>query len=76
MRQQIAAANWKMNLTVEAGKSLLAEILKEDISLSENQQVIFAVPFPYLIVASEQVQQKGYAIAAQNCSNKKSGAYT
>ncbi|HET7898475.1 MAG TPA: triose-phosphate isomerase, partial [Flavisolibacter sp.] len=76
MRQQIAAANWKMNLTVEAGKSLLADILKEDISLNENQEVIFAVPFPYLMMASEQVQKQGYAIAAQNCSNKKSGAYT
>jgi len=76
MRQQIAAANWKMNLGLDGAKSLLSDILKEDIALAEQQQVIFAVPFPYLMLANEQVQKAGYAIAAQNCSNKKSGAYT
>ena len=76
MRQQIAAANWKMNLGLEGAKSLLADILKEDIALADQQQVIFAVPFPYLLLANEQIQKAGYAIAAQNCSNKKSGAYT
>jgi len=76
MRQQIAAANWKMNLTVDGAKSLLNDLLKENITLSEQQRVIFAVPFPYLMLANEQVQKTGYAVAAQNCSNKKSGAYT
>ena len=77
MRNQIAAANWKMNLTIDKAESLLNEILKENITLSQNTQVIFSVPFPYLVKASELVSGKtGYSIAAQNCSNKKSGAYT
>ncbi|MDQ3277436.1 MAG: triose-phosphate isomerase, partial [Bacteroidota bacterium] len=76
MRKQIAAANWKMNLTLEGAQSLLNEILKESIQPFADQQVIFAVPFPYLMIASDRVKEQGYAIAAQNCSNKKSGAYT
>lgn len=76
MRKQIAAANWKMNLTLEGAQTLLNDILKENIQPGQNQLAIFAVPFPYLLTAKEQVNKEGYAIAAQNCSNKKSGAYT
>lgn len=77
MRKQIAAANWKMNLTYQQAETLLDEILDEQIALHENQQVIFAVPFPYLVLSKSEVdEEKGYAIAAQNCSDKKSGAYT
>src|SRR6187399_1706063 len=77
MRKQIAAANWKMNLTYQQGEKLLDEILQGKIQLESNQQVIFAVPFPYLIMAKSEVSNdNGYAIAAQNCSDKKNGAYT
>jgi triosephosphate isomerase (TIM) len=77
MRKQIAAANWKMNLTIDKAESLLNEILKENITLSENVRVIFSVPFPYLVTANELIRgKKGYSIAAQNCSHKQSGAYT
>jgi triosephosphate isomerase len=77
MRKQIAAANWKMNLTYQQAETLLDEILGANPELSGNRQVIFAVPFPYLIMAkSEVAEEANYAIAAQNCSDKKSGAYT
>ncbi len=77
MRKQIAAANWKMNLTYTEGQQLLASILENDLGSKENHEVIFAVPFPYLIMAKEKTTSlKNYYIAAQNCSNKKSGAYT
>jgi triosephosphate isomerase (TIM) len=77
MRKQIAAANWKMNLTYQQGEKLLNEILDENIQLDFHQQVIFAVPFPYLIMAQSIVaDEMGYSIAAQNCSDKKNGAYT
>jgi triosephosphate isomerase len=77
MRKQIAAANWKMNLTYKQGEELLEEILKSDIELQGDQLVIFAVPFPYLIMArSEVADARGYDIAAQNCSEKTNGAYT
>ena len=77
MRKQIAAANWKMNLTYQQAEELLDGVLDEQIEIADHQQVIFAVPFPYLIMAKSEVdEENGYAIAAQNCSDKKSGAYT
>jgi len=77
MRKQIAAANWKMNLTYQQGQELLDRILAENIEVKENHEVFFGVPFPYLIMAQEKVSnRKNYYISAQNCYNKKSGAYT
>ena len=51
MRKQIAAANWKMNLTYQQATSLLQTIISADISLKENHAAVFAVPFPYLEMA-------------------------
>lgn len=77
MRKQIAAANWKMNLTYQDGQDLLDKILAEPIESKDHHEVIFGVPFPYLIMAKEKVANlKNYHIAAQNCYNKKAGAYT
>src|SRR5688572_6747171 len=77
MRKQIAAANWKMNLTYEQGETLLKEITSATNQLGPNQQVIFAIPFPYLAMAKTLLQsQANCSVAAQNCSDKKSGAYT
>lgn len=77
MRTQIAAANWKMNLTFQQGEKLLDDILASNIKMKEHQKTIFAVPFPYLTMArSEVTDEKNYYAAAQNCFHKKSGAYT
>lgn len=77
MRKQIAAANWKMNLTLHQGEQLLRDIISKPHSLAAHQLAVFAVPFPYLTMATELVSGKqNLFIAAQNCSNKKNGAYT
>jgi len=77
MRKQIAAANWKMNMTFQQGEKLLDDILKADIKLEEHKQVIFAVPYPYLLMTRSEVEEEhNYEVAAQNCYHKKSGAYT
>lgn len=77
MRKKIAAANWKMNLRYEEAASLLDELLGRKLDLAEHQWVIFAVPFPYLSLAMEKVKgHRHYAVAAQNCHHKVSGAYT
>ncbi len=77
MRTQIAAANWKMNLKYQQGEKLLDEILDTKLLLKDHQKVIFAVPFPYLIMARSEVsEEKNYHAAAQNCHHKKSGAFT
>jgi triosephosphate isomerase len=77
MRRQVAAANWKMNGTYQQAEKLLSDILDSNIELQPHQQVVFAVPFPFLIRTSEILgNRKNYAIAAQNCYEKPSGAYT
>jgi triosephosphate isomerase len=77
MRKQIAAANWKMNLTLQQGEQLLDDIINQPHSLKENQQVIFAIPAPYLAMARQKLRNKEQVfVAAQNCHSKKSGAYT
>lgn len=77
MRKQIAAANWKMNLTQQQAQQLLKDILAAKIPLHENQEVVFAVPFPYLIQANDAVANiLNYSVAAQNCYHKVAGAYT
>ncbi|MBS1746520.1 MAG: triose-phosphate isomerase [Bacteroidetes bacterium] len=76
MRKQIAAANWKMNLTIDKAESLLDGIVSAGISLSGNHLAVFAVPFPYLQMAQQKISATNYFIAAQNCYSKKSGAYT
>src|SRR5688572_5186806 len=77
MRKQIAAANWKMNLTLEQAVTLTSDILSQDIELQQHQEVVFGVPFTYLLVIKEKIKSKSnYFIAAQNCYFQKSGAYT
>jgi triosephosphate isomerase (TIM) len=77
MRKQIAAANWKMNLTLQQGEALTDELLNADITLVGNQEVVLGVPFPYLINIKNKLGNKAnFYVAAQNCYSKKSGAYT
>jgi len=77
MRKQIAAANWKMNLTLQQAEQLTNELLAAGISLKEDQLAIFGVPFPYITKVQEKLEgtNKLY-VAAQNCSANKNGAYT
>lgn len=76
MRRQIAAANWKMNLTLDEGNLLLDDILREAYSLHENRQVIFAVPYPYLVPFRVKLKSPFMHLAAQDCSGRLNGAYT
>jgi triosephosphate isomerase (TIM) len=77
MRKQIAAANWKMNLTFQQGEQLIEDIFNAGIHLKDYQQAVFAVPSPYLIMAQTKLSSAtNYLVSAQNCYNKKSGAYT
>ena len=77
MRKKIAAANWKMNLTLQQGEQLLDNILSKPHDLKENQLAIFAVPSPYIPMAQSKLRNKeNVFVAAQNCFSKKNGAYT
>ncbi len=77
MRKQIAAANWKMNLTLQQAEALIDELIATPHQLKENQEAVFGVPFPYLTSIKNKLAGKQHVfIAAQNCYSKKSGAYT
>ena len=77
MRKQIAAANWKMNLSLQQGEQLVDDLVATDHQLNDNQMAIFAVPFPYLVLISRKLEgKKNVYTAAQNCAANKNGAYT
>lgn len=77
MRKQIAAANWKMNLTLQQAETLIADLMASSIDLKENQELVVGVPFPYIINIQQKIAGKSRVfVAAQNCYSKVSGAYT
>ncbi len=77
MRKQIAAANWKMNLTLQQAEKLIGDIMESPLDLKENQEAVFGVPFPYIMNVENIIAGKPRMfVAAQNCYSKVSGAYT
>jgi triosephosphate isomerase len=77
MRKQIAAANWKMNLTIQQAETLIDELLASPHELKSYQEVVFGVPFPYLTTIKAKLAGKqNVYLAAQNCYFKKDGAFT
>jgi len=77
MRKKIAAANWKMNLTWQAGEELLNTIIENNQALPAEKEVLLALPFPYLAEAIKKTKGVvGIAVAAQNCHHLEAGAYT
>jgi triosephosphate isomerase len=76
-RKKIVAGNWKMNQNLFEGKQLVTDILQNSAPLSANVDVILAPPFTQLELAAAQLKdQEGFFLAAQNCHQEKSGAYT
>lgn len=77
MRQQIAAANWKMNLTLPEGEQLVKTLIQANIPLKNHQRVLIGVPFPYLVPLQSLVKDiHGFDLMAQNCAATLNGAYT
>lgn len=77
MRKQIAAANWKMNCDLSEARNLLKGLSSPEVYLKPGQEVILAVPFPYLLLANGYFSNlPGYFISAQNCYTKEKGAFT
>ena len=77
MRKQIAAANWKMNLSLAQAETLLNELVASAHTLGAHQEAVFAVPAIYIPLALEKLSNKpNVFVAAQNCHQKESGAYT
>jgi triosephosphate isomerase len=76
MRKQIAAANWKMNLSLPQAEQLVTDLQNQNLSILENQQVLLAVPFPYLIQIKQQINTSHIEVAAQNIAATTNGAFT
>lgn len=78
-RKKIVAGNWKMNQNLFEGKQLIADILKRTSSLElpEHVEVVVAPPFTQLELAATQLKDvPQHFLAAQNCHQEPSGAYT
>ncbi|MCU0388694.1 MAG: triose-phosphate isomerase [Chitinophagaceae bacterium] len=77
MRKEIAAANWKMNITYPQAEALIDDILQQGHYLNSHRLVIFGVPFPYLKMAQDKIRfEDNYHIAAQNMHHERNGAFT
>lgn len=77
MRKKIAAANWKMNCTLQQAEELLTNLNNASVHLSPERISIIGVPAPYLLLAKEKLTNNThFFVAAQNCYTKKNGAYT
>jgi triosephosphate isomerase (TIM) len=78
MRKKIVAGNWKMNKTHEEALLLASEVIfMANDEVNSNVQLIMACPFPYLIPLNKYLDKSpNIALAAQNCNENASGAYT
>ena len=74
MRHKILAGNWKMNLDLIQGKALLSEIL--DSNVNKDTITIIAPPAIHLNSFNQMLSHTPIALAAQNCHQQDSGAYT
>ncbi len=76
MRKKIVAGNWKMNKSFAEGIAL-AKALNEALAGKTLQcDVVIGTPFIHLATAVQTVDADKIAVAAQNCADKASGAYT
>ena len=76
MRQKIVAGNWKMNNTLSEGIELAKAV---NAILEKNApkcKVVLGTPFIHITEAVKAVNKNLVGIAAQNCADKASGAYT
>ena len=76
MRKHIVAGNWKMNKNLQEGIALATELKNILASDAPNCDVIIGTPFIHLAKVSEVVEGSPIAVAAENCADKASGAYT
>jgi triosephosphate isomerase len=77
MRKKIVAANWKMNLTLEEGKTLVENIVAELPTLNEGRQVVIASPFLHITQTAQLLDEYEHIYCgAQNVASEKSGAFT
>lgn len=76
MRKNIVAGNWKMNMTLAEGLALANELNDVLANEAQNCDVVIGTPFIHLASVAAAVNMDKIGVAAQNCADKASGAYT
>lgn len=76
MRKNIVAGNWKMNKTLQEGLALATELNDALAGETLNCDVVIGTPFIHLASVAAAIDTTKIGVAAQNCANKESGAYT
>ena len=76
MRKNIVAGNWKMNKTLQEGLALAIELNEALAGSTPNCDVVIGTPAIHLASVAAAIDTTRIGVAAQNCANKESGAYT
>jgi triosephosphate isomerase len=76
MRKNIVAGNWKMNKTLQEGLALATELDAALKGVTPNCDVVIGTPYIHLANVAAAIDTKKIGVAAQNCADKESGAYT
>ena len=76
MRKNIVAGNWKMNKTLQEGLALATELNEVLAGATLNCDVVIGTPFIHLASVAAAIDTTKIGVAAQNCADKESGAYT
>ena len=76
MRKNIVAGNWKMNKNLQEGLALATELKDALAGQVLNCDVVVGTPFIHIASVVSAVEGSQIGVAAQNCANKESGAYT
>ena len=76
MAKKIVAGNWKMNTNLQEGVALAEGVNNALKGFKANCDVIIAVPFTHLASINAVIDQNLLGLGAENCADKKSGAYT
>ena len=76
MRKNIVAGNWKMNKTLAEGLALAKELNEVLANEKPNCDVVIGTPFIHLASVAAAIDTNKIGVAAQNCADKESGAYT
>ncbi|MDD4637500.1 MAG: triose-phosphate isomerase, partial [Bacteroidales bacterium] len=76
MRKNIVAGNWKMNKTLQEGIALAKDLNEALKQKTVNCDVVICTPFIHLASVAAEIDQTKLGLGAENCADKKSGAYT
>lgn len=78
MRKKIVAGNWKMNKLMDEAVALTSELVNmANDEVQGDVKIILCPPALYLTVIKKYIESSPrFSLAAQNCSDKVSGAFT